>query len=62
MAPTQNDPYRIIKTYTNPNAGTGEGRRYVTANGDVWEEKIMCPDHGTGVCRGEVHKDRIVPL
>jgi len=60
MAPTGYDPSEIVHVYEVHDAPTGEGTRYVTADGKVWKPTFVVSER-TGVEHGKKHGNRIWP-
>ncbi len=58
MAPG-NSGGHIVRSWHDPHAPTGEGARYQTADGTVWEEVLHLPPRLTGDRHGWISKDRI---
>ena len=53
--------HEIVRTYFDPNAPTGEGKVWVTADGRHWQQVLYRPTHiGTGDRIGKVRNGRMI--
>lgn len=61
MAPGSGSGLKIVQTWTNHGAPTGEGGRYQTEDGAVWKDHVGPETVVTGRRYADVRYDRMVP-
>ncbi len=61
MARNYPNQHKIVRTYTDPNAPTGEGQMYVTEDGTHWRRVLYrySNDLGTGDRVGKISNNTI---